>query len=222
VTSGADLLEAVRQNPDDRTLRLIYADWFEEQGDVSRAEFIRLQLGFPKPNPQREGQLLHRHRCRWDGELHRLLRDGPLRDQVHARQGPVHRWWYQRGFVEKLLVHPRIFLKHADQLFRLGPLQELRLVGGVIHWDELARSPFLPRLRRIVVGASSWSHLRVTQLRSQLGPVEVLRLSIANRQQADRGSERPRWEETHVAGKPGGLQVILSERSLTRPRTDNP
>src|SRR5947209_1506964 len=34
-------LEAIEANPDDDTLRLIYADWLEEQGDPL-GEFIRL------------------------------------------------------------------------------------------------------------------------------------------------------------------------------------
>ena len=34
---------AIIENPDDDTPRLIYADWLEENGDPDRAEFIRLQ-----------------------------------------------------------------------------------------------------------------------------------------------------------------------------------
>ena len=35
-------LQAVLENPDDDTPRLIYADWLEERGDP-RGEFIRVQ-----------------------------------------------------------------------------------------------------------------------------------------------------------------------------------
>jgi uncharacterized protein (TIGR02996 family) len=218
MTSGADLFEAVRHSPDDLPLRLIYADWFEEQGDVVRAEFIRLQLGVPAPNPEREAQLLQRHRPRWDGELHRVLRQGALRDQIHARHGPLHRWEYRRGFVEAVVVHFPTFIKHADQLFRLGPLQEVRFAGSVVGWADLARSPFFPRLRRIIFRASASSLFQAELLRRHFDPVEILRLSIANQWQADHAGERPRWKESRLQGKPGGLQVILSERSLTRPR----
>ncbi len=46
-TERADLIAAIRAAPDDNALRLVCADWFEEQGDeasVARAEFIRVQL----------------------------------------------------------------------------------------------------------------------------------------------------------------------------------
>lgn len=39
-------LEAILQDPDDDTPRLIFADWLEEQGDsasAARAEFVRVQ-----------------------------------------------------------------------------------------------------------------------------------------------------------------------------------
>ena len=35
-------VDAIRETPDDRTLRLVYADWLDEAGD-SRGELIRLQ-----------------------------------------------------------------------------------------------------------------------------------------------------------------------------------
>ena len=37
------LLAAIRDNPDDDTPRLAYADWLQEHGQDDRAEFIRLQ-----------------------------------------------------------------------------------------------------------------------------------------------------------------------------------
>jgi uncharacterized protein (TIGR02996 family) len=39
----AGFLEAIGDEPDDDTPRLIYADWLEEHGEPERAEFIRLQ-----------------------------------------------------------------------------------------------------------------------------------------------------------------------------------
>lgn len=41
--TGHGLLHAIQEDPADDTLRLVYADWLEEQGDP-RCEFIRLQL----------------------------------------------------------------------------------------------------------------------------------------------------------------------------------
>src|SRR5438094_4748150 len=42
--SDADaLLDAIFDNPDDDTPRLVYADWLQEHGQANYAEFIRLQ-----------------------------------------------------------------------------------------------------------------------------------------------------------------------------------
>src|SRR5262245_15204849 len=38
------LLRGVIDEPDDDTPRLVMADWFEENGESDRAEFIRLQI----------------------------------------------------------------------------------------------------------------------------------------------------------------------------------
>lgn len=38
------LLAAVQANPDDDTVRLVYADWLQENGDEARADLIRVQV----------------------------------------------------------------------------------------------------------------------------------------------------------------------------------
>ncbi|SRR5579871_3008402 len=43
MNADADFLAAIRANPDDDALRLVYADWLEERGDV-RSELLRLEL----------------------------------------------------------------------------------------------------------------------------------------------------------------------------------
>ncbi len=58
-----DFLQAILADPDDGTLRLVYADWLEEQGDA-RAEFLRLQAqaeelpAIPKDQPRRIARAL--------------------------------------------------------------------------------------------------------------------------------------------------------------------
>lgn len=141
MTDGDTLLEAVRKYPDDLTARLIYADWCEEQGEQARADFIRVQL-----DPAAEYQapaLLRRHRLRWDGAVLRRLNNGPLRGKVNARHGPVHKWEYRRGFIESLTVQASALLAHGEELLRIGPIQELRLVREPIPWEQLAKSPLL-------------------------------------------------------------------------------
>jgi uncharacterized protein (TIGR02996 family) len=43
VSDEAAFLAAIRAEPDDDTVRLVYADWLDEHGDAARAKFIRVQ-----------------------------------------------------------------------------------------------------------------------------------------------------------------------------------
>jgi uncharacterized protein (TIGR02996 family) len=204
VSDEAALLEAVRTNPEDLTLRLIYADWCEEQGDEARARFIRLQLLEEPDSAAEAAELLYRHRPRWDGERHRLLERGPLRGCVRARRGPVHRWEYRRGFIEALTVHPRTFLEHGEELLRLGPLREVRLVGSHIPWGELAAAPQVARLQTIVVRLAEAGHVQFTaygpRLTSELlGGAEVV---LRQRSHGKGGEQR-------LGGKPGRLRIVV-------------
>ena len=47
-----DFLAQILATPDDDSLRLVYADWLEEQGNLDRAQFIRARSkrrGKPRP-----------------------------------------------------------------------------------------------------------------------------------------------------------------------------
>jgi uncharacterized protein (TIGR02996 family) len=43
VTHDDAFLQAILENLDDDTPRLVYADWLDEHGDPERADFIRVQ-----------------------------------------------------------------------------------------------------------------------------------------------------------------------------------
>jgi uncharacterized protein (TIGR02996 family) len=43
MTEREQLLAAICENQDD-TARLVFADWLQENGELDRAEFIRLQI----------------------------------------------------------------------------------------------------------------------------------------------------------------------------------
>src|SRR4051812_47076638 len=85
-------LQAIIENPDDDTPRLVYADYLDERGDP-RGEFIRVQIALarlPDDHPRREGLearergLLKTHEEEWAGRL----------------KGLVGNYWFRRGFVE--------------------------------------------------------------------------------------------------------------------------
>jgi uncharacterized protein (TIGR02996 family) len=50
-TDGDSLLKSILAHPDDDTVRLVYADWLEENEEEARAEFIRVQVEITKPHP---------------------------------------------------------------------------------------------------------------------------------------------------------------------------
>lgn len=50
-TDRLGFITALRKQPDDRTLPLIFADWLEEQGEEEQAQFIRLQCQYADLSP---------------------------------------------------------------------------------------------------------------------------------------------------------------------------
>src|SRR5262245_32437866 len=98
------LLQALREEPDDEKLRLIYADWLEDNGDADRAGFIRLCTelsGLDEKDPhaqqlqRRRRQLFREHRKRWCPNL------------PPAVSGEIAR----RGLIQRLESTAAAFLK---------------------------------------------------------------------------------------------------------------
>ncbi len=139
-------IEALRERPDDQTLRLVYADWLEETGN-SRGELIRLQCeldGMPLGNPLRN--LLHlaiRDLC--------LARQAdwlaPLRRRVLGWQKAR----FQFGLVENVAMSPMAFLRHAQAgLFEEMPhLVGVRLEGRAKRIEKALASPHVGRLKSL-------------------------------------------------------------------------
>jgi uncharacterized protein (TIGR02996 family) len=84
-----ELLRAIRTRPDDFTLRLVYADWLQENGDETHAELIRVQCEFaqnPKPARRkvlvaRETELLADHAFHMPGKRQFGYRHGFATDE---------------------------------------------------------------------------------------------------------------------------------------------
>jgi uncharacterized protein (TIGR02996 family) len=72
-------LADIAEHPEDDSLRLIYADWLEDSGQVERAAFIRVQC-----------------------ELARLPRDDPRRRELKTRERELQEK-HERGWVAPLL-----------------------------------------------------------------------------------------------------------------------
>jgi uncharacterized protein (TIGR02996 family) len=69
------LLDAIRDDPYDDALRLVYADWLEENGRADHAELIRVQIALEqeqrnwKALERREGKLIEKLKATWPAAL---------------------------------------------------------------------------------------------------------------------------------------------------------
>ncbi len=136
-------LKAICENPDDDTVRLVYADWLEENGDPERAEFIRCQVvsagnTHPKNPAFRRSEILRKaNATRWRAELPRL---------------PGVDWGaFQRGFVSIATLKGNWHGHEAfAQIVQVAPVREIVLAHCKPHAIyELVRSPHLVQIRRL-------------------------------------------------------------------------
>jgi uncharacterized protein (TIGR02996 family) len=128
-------------SPHDDAVRLIYADWLEEQGDpasAARSAFIRVQIrlaGMAGTEPhfeetrQRELSLLRAHEREWLG---------PVRSALQACV-------FRRGFVEEVTVSAAHFLAHVEGLLNREPVCRVRFLRAAAHIGALADCPLLAR-----------------------------------------------------------------------------
>jgi uncharacterized protein (TIGR02996 family) len=168
------LLDAIRESPENDSLRLVYADWLEEHGHGERAELIRVQLELA---PLLEGA--------WEVEFSRVRalerREADLlpacSDWLAGLPSPDPvEWRFERGLPSWLSMDDfPSFHRYGRRLFRASPVERLtiqrvgkvrafassplleslvsldvpdhRLRGEKVEW--LVNSPHLVRLRRL-------------------------------------------------------------------------
>lgn len=145
-------LKAAQAQPDDDTLRLVYADWLEEQDRTSQAQFVRLQVRRSQLDlfdPERvglhqeEARLLRKHKRYWNGGVHRALHARGLRGMIDARRGAIRTWHYHRGMIERVAVTADDLAERVDIVSELGPVQMLDLHGWR-DWSKDGRQSLAP------------------------------------------------------------------------------
>lgn len=129
MTTYHDLLQAIRNEPHDEGLRLIAADWLEENGEAERAEFIRVEM-----------ELATRHRSfLWDQGTEAYL----LERREHLWACHAGREWinhdpqllllaegayqYQLGFIDSLTCTSEQWLAAGDKALQVQPLRDVLL-----------------------------------------------------------------------------------------------
>src|SRR5262245_36886393 len=137
-------LDDIRANPDDDSPRLIFADWLDDHGDAARAEFIRLQCELaklPEDDPRRdalrdrEEELLRSNRERWLGEF--------------ADLGTCY---FQRGFIEGIILEAARFLSRGSSLFQHAPVRRMHVTRAAEHIEALARCQHLAQIEELRLG----------------------------------------------------------------------
>ncbi|MCI0701007.1 MAG: TIGR02996 domain-containing protein [Planctomycetia bacterium] len=143
---------AIVESPDDDTLRLVFADWLEENGQPERAEFIRIECEQASirddgiaPNEwdsprfwelqKRAEELYKRHAGKWFGELFK------------AHRGEMNT---RRGFPYHVALTARKFIDCGEALFRAAPTIEDVFIGRLgRNMPEFARCPALGHVRQL-------------------------------------------------------------------------
>ncbi len=111
-------VQAILDQPDDDAVRLVYADWLDENGQSERAEFIRVQieLGHMCDDDPRWGELKTReedlllaHGDRWRGEFPVKLAG---REWIGGVLEPMsHEESFRRGFLAETTGLTRDFVR---------------------------------------------------------------------------------------------------------------
>ena len=196
LSNGQALFQAILDDPDDDTVRLVYADYLEEHGQPARADFIRVQIELallPENDPRRgdlearERALLKDHYLTWVGPLRRLL------------PSMMPRWVFRRGFVEEFTVEARGLVAQADAVFRLAPVRDLQVYLTWGHLEALVALPQLSRLDALRLDGNALGDAGARELSFCL---HLGRLTFLNLRNNDIGDE--------------GVQALINRLRLPR------
>jgi uncharacterized protein (TIGR02996 family) len=147
----AGFIAAIAAQPDDELLRLVFADWLEEHGQVERAELIRLSCQLDPHRDRFDDDAINSLRKRVE-ELRRPEeeREQQWRESLHEpmRWG-VHVEW-RRGFVDALELPVQWLLQYGEQFRERYPTLRKLVLFRLNGWGQrLAECPWLRGIREI-------------------------------------------------------------------------
>lgn len=137
VPEESPLFQEILAHPHDRELRLVFADWLEEQGDP-RGQLVRLQCQLESMARSEAGYSRQRAKA---GKLER--QHGGF---GNLAQVAIAKTELRGGFVERVEVTPARWIKHAGEIIRTTPLRDLRLKGKSAKFAQIAEMPELGQL----------------------------------------------------------------------------
>ncbi|MBA4063485.1 MAG: hypothetical protein C0501_07185 [Isosphaera sp.] len=151
------LYQAILADPDDDTLRLVYADALEEAGDARRAGFVRAHVQLarvPEYDPAWVRARYH-DRARMSFAARWMLELPPLPDGLDwAREA------FRRGLPAAVQADTAAaFVAHADELFAKYPVEAVELsVAPLREARAFADSPWVSHLVRLSVASGLSGH----------------------------------------------------------------
>lgn len=127
-----ELVQFIREAPEDLSRRLVYADWLEEQGD-SQSEYIRLECQLAESPKtlvanqlrQRAAQIWRAGKAGWHERVYLNLEQtglGDCRDQKIIRS-----WGYHRGCIESVTMNSRVIASSLESVLQVAPITTLRI-----------------------------------------------------------------------------------------------
>jgi uncharacterized protein (TIGR02996 family) len=152
-------LRAICADPEDDTVRLVYADWLDENGDPDRAEFIRSQIAHHR-NPRdkkaesRARWLFKTHGAKWRAELPRLQ--------------TIDWSKFERGFVCRVSIRLGNFSDDLTYAWAVAP----------ITWVQLCHCR--PWTLRTLVGLPLFANVRVLEAHAGYADDEALEVLSGN------------------------------------------
>jgi uncharacterized protein (TIGR02996 family) len=146
-SDGDALRAAIVAEPEDDTLRLVFADWLEENSRPERAAFIRAQVWAAQAEPFSP-----------DARKHNATADRASKAQRDEWAKPVRQrllgWEFRRGFVEHVQVNAVDFPRSAPTIFAVEPIRSVQVVRyspPTAFPEEVTLRPFfeVPELSRV-------------------------------------------------------------------------
>ena len=140
-------LRAIRDNPDDDTVRLVYADCVEEDGDPARGEFIRVQVARARRRPTPARALETASTNSWRER-------GPVAWCALIRTG----WWSGSSVaaVHEVAATPSFMLNEGDALRgEPGPRWRVQSAQGEMR-EDLCESGLRSWFARSKRSTSGW------------------------------------------------------------------
>ncbi len=166
MSTEGDLLESIRLDPENLSLRFVYADWLERDGRTNRAEFIRVQCHRQQLSPydpkgyplrDREQDLLREYLATWlravphgPGVIWGIPDPGAVRPGWAPAADPEGRQIFFAGLAEAIeLRHPKVWRDEAEANrfleFAAGCISRVALEG---RFDfNIASSSWISSLR---------------------------------------------------------------------------